>query len=58
MREALKLGREDVAVFTSWDVFSSIVEHREGSLRVNARYTRSVSPDPAIQRDSGRCRTR
>ena len=52
LRDELKLGREEVAVFASWDVFSSIVEHREGALRVNAGYARVESPDPAIQRDS------
>ena len=52
LRDELKLGREDVAVFTSWTVFSAIVEHREGALRVNAGYARVESPDPAIQRDS------
>jgi hypothetical protein len=52
LRDELKLGREDVAAFTSWDVFPSIVEHREGALRVNAGYARSESPDPAVQRDN------
>jgi hypothetical protein len=52
LREALGLAPDHVAAFTSWDVFSSIVEHREGSIRVNAGYRRVASPDPAIQRES------
>jgi hypothetical protein len=52
VQNQLKLEREHVAVFSSWDVFSSIVEHQAGALRVNAGYARSESPDAAIQRDS------
>jgi hypothetical protein len=46
------LSREQVAAFASWDVFSAIVEHKEGALTVNAGYQKFDSPDAAVRRDS------
>jgi hypothetical protein len=45
----LKLTKAQVAAFTSWSVFSAIVEHQEGSLTVNAGFEPFDSPDPLIQ---------
>ena len=52
VRGELRLPRDAVAAFTSWDVFSAIVEHREGMIRVNAGYTPYDTPDAAVRRDS------
>jgi hypothetical protein len=45
----LKLAKPQVAAFTSWSVFTAIVEHREGALTVNAGFAPFASPDPIIQ---------
>jgi hypothetical protein len=49
IQSALKLSREQVAVFGSWDVFNAIVEHTEGALTVNAGYEVFDSPDTLIK---------
>jgi hypothetical protein len=49
VQSRLKLTRTDVAAFTSWSVFSAIVEHREGALTVNAGFAPFPSPDPLIE---------
>ena len=49
VRSQLKLTKTQVAAFTSWDVFSAIVEHQEGSITVNAGFAPFDSPDPVIQ---------
>ncbi len=46
------LSKTQVAAFTSWDVFSAIVEHRDGAMTVNAGYQKYDSPDAAVRRDS------
>ena len=43
---------EQVAVFTSWGVFSAIVEHTEGALTVNAGFEAFESPNGEVQRQS------
>ena len=49
VQSRLTLTKTQVAAFTSWDVFSAIVEHQEGSLTVNAGFAPFDSPEPAIQ---------
>ena len=49
VQSRLKLTKAQVAAFTSWNVFSAIVEHREGALTVNAGFAPFPSPDPAIE---------
>jgi hypothetical protein len=44
------LTREQVAVFTSWNVHSAIVEHTEGALTVNAGYRSFSSPTEDVRR--------
>jgi hypothetical protein len=46
LQTRLKLTAPQVAAFTSWNVFDAIVEHREGSLTVNAGFEPFASPDP------------
>ena len=36
LRRALRLSREQVATFASWDVFNAIAEHTEGATVINA----------------------
>ena len=52
LKSSLKLTREQVAVFASWDVFNAIAEHSEGALTINAGFEAYDSPDPAIKRRS------
>jgi hypothetical protein len=49
VQSRLKLTKPQVAAFTSWNVFSAIVEHQEGSMTVNAGFAPIDSPEPAIQ---------
>ena len=44
--------RDQVAAFTSWDVFSAIVESNEGELTVNAGYRAFESPNAEVRRQS------
>lgn len=44
LKERLALSKEQVAVFTSWIIHRTIVEHREGALTVNAGYSGFESP--------------
>ena len=46
------LTRDQVAAFTSWDVFSAIVESRAGDLTVNAGYQAFDSPTAEVRRQS------
>jgi len=50
VREKLALPRGKVAAFGSWDRFSVIPEHREGSIYVNAGFMPYATDDPAIRR--------
>jgi hypothetical protein len=46
------LGRDQVAAFASWDVFSAIVESQPGELAVNAGYRQFESPNAEVRRQS------
>ena len=46
------LTREQVAAFTSWDVFSAIVESKQGELTVNAGYQAFESRTDEVRRQS------
>ena len=50
VREKLELPRGQVAAFGSWDRFSVIPEHREGSVYVNAGFMPYPTDDPVIRR--------
>jgi hypothetical protein len=49
VRAGLALTKAQVAAFTSWNVFSAIVEHEEGAITVNAGFVPFDSPEPSIQ---------
>jgi hypothetical protein len=49
VQSRLKLSADQVAAFTSWDVFDAIVEHTRGSLTVNAGFEPFESADPIVQ---------
>jgi hypothetical protein len=49
LKRALALPTSGVAVFASWDVFSAIVEHEQGSLTVNAGFRAFNHDDPAVR---------
>jgi hypothetical protein len=49
LKRSLRLPQSGVAVFTSWDVFSAIVEHEEGALTVNDGFRAFDHPDPQIR---------
>jgi len=49
VRARLALTKTQVAAFTSWNVFSAIVEHQEGAITVNAGFAPFDSPEPSIQ---------
>jgi hypothetical protein len=49
VRSRLKLSTDQVAAFTSWEVFDAIVEHTSGSLTVNAGFEPFESADPIVQ---------
>ena len=49
LKRTLRLEKPAVAVFTSWDVFSAIVEHEEGALTVNDGFREFDHPDPQIR---------
>lgn len=49
-RRELKLTKEQVAVFGSWETFNFITEHEEGSLTVNAGFERFASDDALVAR--------
>jgi len=49
LKRSLRLPQAGVAVFTSWDVFSAIVEHEEGALTVNDGFRAFDHPDPQIR---------
>ena len=46
------LTRDQVAAFTSWDVFSAIVESTQGALTVNAGYQAFETPTAEVRRQS------
>lgn len=46
------LPREQVAVFTSWDVFNAIAEHTEGALTINAGFEKFESPNAELRSQS------
>jgi len=50
LQNKLSLTPAQVGVFTSWDVFNAIAEHREGALTVNAGFEAFASTDPDVQR--------
>jgi hypothetical protein len=49
LRHRLKLPREGVGVFGSWETFNWIAEHEAGTLTINAGYEAYDSPDPVTQ---------
>jgi hypothetical protein len=49
LKSRLALSADQVAVFTSWNVFDAIVEHTKGSLTVNAGFAPFDSPEPRIR---------
>jgi hypothetical protein len=48
LRTELKLTREQVATFASWDVFNAIAERREGVTTVNAGYEPLAIPGEEV----------
>lgn len=50
LRDELKLPRERVAAFASWDVFNWIVTSRAGSLVANSGFQAYEHPDPEIRK--------
>jgi hypothetical protein len=48
LRAELKLTREQVATFASWDVFNAIAEHTEGATTVNAGYEPLAIPGEEV----------
>lgn len=50
LRRQLGAGREQVACFASWDVFSSITASRDGEVYVNAGYAAYEVPDEGLRR--------
>jgi hypothetical protein len=50
LKRSLHLPQSGIGVFTSWDVFSAIVEHEEGALTVNDGFRAFEHPDPEIKR--------
>lgn len=49
LRDDLRLTREQVAIFASWDVFNWIATHRAGNITANAGFAAFDHPDPAIR---------
>jgi hypothetical protein len=49
LRHRLKLSREGVGVFGSWETFNWIAEHEAGTLTINAGYEDYESTDPVTQ---------
>src|SRR4029077_7478302 len=45
LKQSAGLSKEQVAVFTSWNVHRAIVEHAEGSLTVNAGFSAFATPN-------------
>ena len=52
LRQSAGLSKEQVAVFTSWNIHRAIVEHTEGSLTVNAGFSAFASPSEDVRRQS------
>ncbi len=52
LKQSGGLSKEQVAVFTSWNVHSAIVEHTEGSLTVNAGFSAFATPNEEVRRQS------
>jgi hypothetical protein len=50
LKRSLTLPASGVAVFASWDVFSAIVEHEEGTLTVNDGFRAFKHDDPEVRR--------
>jgi hypothetical protein len=50
LKRSLGVSAAGVAAFTSWDVFSAIVEHEEGALTVNDGFRAFEHDDPEIRR--------
>jgi len=48
-RRALKLPREGVAVFASWEVFNAIAESQEGAITINAGYEPYAHDDASVR---------
>jgi hypothetical protein len=48
LQERLALSKAQAAAFASWNVFTAIVEHREGALTVNAGFAPVESRDPLV----------
>lgn len=49
LKRKLKLSKEQVALFGSWDVFNWIGEHEEGAVTINAGHEPYASTDPEIK---------
>ena len=52
LKQSGGLSKEQVAVFTSWNVHRAIVEHTEGSLTVNAGFSAFATPNEEVRRQS------
>jgi hypothetical protein len=50
LKERLRVGQEEVAVFASWSVFNAIAERTVGSLTVNAGFEPYASSTPDVAR--------
>jgi Type I phosphodiesterase / nucleotide pyrophosphatase len=49
LRADLKLPREGIATFGSWETFNYIAEREEGAITINAGYEDFVHPDPEMK---------
>ena len=49
VRERLRLPREGVAAFGSWNVFNAIAESQEGAITINAGYEAYEHPDERVR---------
>ena len=49
LRADLKLPREGIAAFGSWETFNYIAEREEGAITINAGYEDFVHPDPEMK---------
>jgi hypothetical protein len=50
LKARLRLNRDEVAVFASWETFNAIAEHEPGTLTVNAGFEPFASPDAGMAR--------
>lgn len=49
LRADLKLPRDGIAAFGSWETFNYIAEREEGAITINAGYEDFVHPDPEMK---------